>query len=449
MSSPQSAHRLMDLVDSPDLFDLPYEEIAPMQLEAARDLYALRRQKLAILRERGDDCGVTDIRSLADVVPLLFSHTTYKSYPETFISNRRWALLTRWFDTVSAVPVEVDVTGVETIDDWVDRMWENGHHLYATSGTTGKCSFLNNTKADRDFVERGVARYTFWPKPLDPNGPKMRYYQAWPSNGPQAPMHWFAVTRKLFGRPDASFSLSEPIKVSHLSRVGAMRKAMSENKVTSSEVAAYEDEMKKREARLKAELRAMVADLVEHRNELIMINFWSQMTAVLQIARELGVKDGEFPNLYSWGRPRKRIANVASLEDLEAEANRFFTPKQMFGAYGMTELSLTMPECEAGRYHVPPWIMVLLLDRKGNELAPAEGISEGRAGFMDFSREGRWGGIMSGDKIQVDFSGKCACGRRGLTILDTVSRYADTGSDKVDCAGTFDAYVRGVMEVAQ
>jgi len=445
MSSPQSAHRLMDLVDSPDLFDLPYEEIAPMQLEAARDLYALRRQKLAILRERGDDCGVTDIKSLADVVPLLFSHTTYKSYPETFISNRRWALLTRWFDTVSAVPVEVDVTGVETIDDWVDRMWENGHHLYATSGTTGKCSFLNNTKADRDFVERGFARYTFWPKPLDPNGPKMRDYQTWPLQGPQAPMHWFAVTRKLFGRPEASFSLSEPIKVSYLSRNGAMRKAMAEGRVSPEDIAAYQDEMQARQARITAELREMVADMVEHRNEPMVLNIVPQLQPIIDIVREMGVKDGDFAEVYFWPRVRKRFG-AGDLLALEADALRLFTPKQVFGCYGMTELSLPMPECEARRYHLPPWIMLLLLDRNGAQLAPSEGVVEGRAGYLDLSREGRWGGIITGDKIQVDFSGKCACGRQGPTILDTISRYSDTGDDKIDCAGSFDAYVRGVLE---
>ncbi len=33
--------------------------------------------------------------------------------------------------------------GIQGIDDWVDRMWAAGHYVYATSGTTGKCSFLN------------------------------------------------------------------------------------------------------------------------------------------------------------------------------------------------------------------------------------------------------------------------------------------------------------------
>ena len=58
--------------------------------------------------------------------------------------------------------------------------------------------------------------------------------------------------------------------------------------------------------------------------------------------------------------------------------------------------------------------------------------------------DGRWGGVISGDKVQIDFS-PCACGAKGPSIRDNVTRYADLeGDDKIGCAGTVDAYVRGV-----
>ena len=42
-------------------------------------------------------------------------------------------------------------------------------------------------------------------------------------------------------------------------------------------------------------------------------------------------------------------------------------------------------------------------------------------------------------------SGPCACGSKGPSIRDNVVRYADLeGDDKIGCAGTVDAYVRGV-----
>jgi hypothetical protein len=73
-----------------------------------------------------------------------------------------------------------------------------------------------------------------------------------------------------------------------------------------------------------------------------------------------------------------------------------------------------------------------------------EGEIEGRAAFFDLSLDGRWGGIITGDKISIDF-GPCACGQKGPTVRDNIVRYADLeGDDKIGCAGTIDAYVRGV-----
>ena len=79
-----------------------------------------------------------------------------------------------------------------------------------------------------------------------------------------------------------------------------------------------------------------------------------------------------------------------------------------------------------------------------------EGETEGRAAFFDLSLDGRWGGVITGDKIAIDF-GPCKCGSAGPSIRDNIARFADLvgpdgsgGDDKIGCAGTVDAYVRGV-----
>jgi hypothetical protein len=69
---------------------------------------------------------------------------------------------------------------------------------------------------------------------------------------------------------------------------------------------------------------------------------------------------------------------------------------------------------------------------------------EGRAAFFDLSLDGRWGGVISGDKISLQFE-PCACGNKGVSVKDNITRYADIkGDDKIGCAGTVDAYVRGL-----
>jgi hypothetical protein len=90
-------------------------------------------------------------------------------------------------------------------------------------------------------------------------------------------------------------------------------------------------------------------------------------------------------------------------------------------------------------------VVPLILDKSGDSLLPPlRDEYEGRAAFFDLSIDGRWGGVISGDRISIDFR-PCACGNKGPSIRDTIARYADLeGDDKIGCAGTVDAYVRGV-----
>ena len=87
----------------------------------------------------------------------------------------------------------------------------------------------------------------------------------------------------------------------------------------------------------------------------------------------------------------------------------------------------------------------MILNKDGDELVPhTEGELEGRAGFFDLALDGRWGGVITGDKVSLDL-GPCACGNAGPTIRDDIARFADLeGDDKIGCAGTVDAYVRGL-----
>jgi hypothetical protein len=122
------------------------------------------------------------------------------------------------------------------------------------------------------------------------------------------------------------------------------------------------------------------------------------------------------------------------------------TPERTCHAYGMQEMNTTAPRCSHGRYHIPPWVMLLLLDESGEQLIepPATGEVEGRAAFFDLSLDGRWGGIISGDKIRATWQ-PCPCGNRSPSVADDIQRYADLASgDKIACSGTIDAYVRGV-----
>src|SRR5271165_607675 len=87
-----------------DPFVTPAKELAALRLEAAREVFDERRRQIPLLQRRAGEAGIKTIRTLADLVPLLFSHTTYKSYPANFVSKGRWRQLLSWFGTMSALP---------------------------------------------------------------------------------------------------------------------------------------------------------------------------------------------------------------------------------------------------------------------------------------------------------------------------------------------------------
>lgn len=381
--------QLLDLVDADDPFGFPDEEILPLQIAAAQESFARLRTVIPLLDSRAEGAGIQEITSLDDIVPLLFSHTVYKSYPQSFVTKGRWDRLLAWYDSLAAQSVSdvVDLDGVENIDDFAEALTRAGASPYVTSGTSGKVSLLNNTVGDRERSHRIGAAILGWPRPLRTYR-SMRFYALGPSRG-----------------------YSKHIEFSH-------------------------------------NLHDLASDIADHRREpMVVMGVWTQHWAIMERAHELGFGDGEFhPDscVYLLGG----LKGVSLPPDYREQIYRFYGDVHRFMTYGMTEIDPTAPICEAGRYHRPPWLMWLVLDQAGERLAEpgADGMLDGRFAVLSFNNEGRWAGLISGDHVHMD-TGRCACGRPGPTILDDVVRYSEQegGDDKIGCAGPRFQFIEGEL----
>jgi hypothetical protein len=112
----------------------------------------------------------------------------------------------------------------------------------------------------------------------------------------------------------------------------------------------------------------------------------------------------------------------------------------VFSAYGMTELTGPMPGCMENVAHIPPYIVPFLLDPESGAILPRNGLQTGRFAAVDLLAQNLWGGVITGDKVTIEWDGACPCGRKGAYVLDSVERYsaAVTGDDKVTCSATVD-----------
>jgi hypothetical protein len=83
----------------------------------------------------------------------------------------------------------------------------------------------------------------------------------------------------------------------------------------------------------------------------------------------------------------------------------------------------------------------LILDPETSELLPRKGAQTGRAAFFDLAINGVWGGLITGDKIEIDWS-DCPCGRTTSHISGKVTRFSveQGGTDKISCTATPEAH---------
>lgn len=448
---PSARRQLLGLIDTPDAaYNQPAAELRDLQLQAARELFEERRTQIPLVRKLADDAGITAIRSFADLVPLLFAHTVYKSYPPSFVDKGRWDRMLEWLGTLSVADVStVDVSGVTDVDEWLDRLWDAGHAVIATSGSSGKCSFLNHTMGDRANKTAHMRHSVGWP--YVKAGERRPFFWLGPLKGRNSAIESAISNAENWGRPDAIHALSEqPLRISDVSRMAAMRTKMASGTATPDEIESMNAGAAEQAARMRAEVNRVADTILAHRREPIFLSgLWSQHMLIIQRARELGIGDGEFHPQTLLGAGGG-IKGVALPDDYKEQVERFYGKVVRFGAYGMTEMAQILPRCEAGRYHAAPGLIMLPLNENGDKLLTAEdgvgGVVEARFAFLDLLYEGRWGGLITGDKVTVDFADRCPCGRHGPTLLDNITRYSQTGQDDhIGCAGTIDAYIRGAV----
>src|SRR3984957_19111520 len=242
---PMSAlQEILSLLDVADPYRAAPAALRELQLEALRERFAEKLRQIPILARRAKETGIEEIRSLSDGVPLLFTHTNYKSYPESFVDKGQWANMNRWLQTLSSQPVEnVRLDGVRDADDWLARLADAGHHLFASSGTSGKCSFLDQTSKDLEVADRA------YQLSFDAQNQTFRaandriVFVFFPERG----VHRLCSPNSHFWRRVAApgqlhFLSNEPLLATPGIRAGQLRRAIAAGTALPDEIAAFEAE---------------------------------------------------------------------------------------------------------------------------------------------------------------------------------------------------------------
>jgi hypothetical protein len=449
--SQSAKSQLLDVLNGQDPYGTTVEDREAVQLAAAAEVVAMRGDQVRTLRRRMQEEGIGRIRSLADIVPLLFSHTTYKSYPESFVRDGRWRHLNIWMSALSTVPVEVDVDDCADVDEWLARQHAADHRVIASSGTSGKCSFLDASPVDDEIFARALPRASAWTLgvPVGQNyqsvfiGPRIgtgRFVRAY-----RAAEEAFAVSGK------GTWLSQDPVLVAEINRLGQLRQRIADGVAAPSEVRAAQAEAQRKQAEAEEQYRVL-ADVVgglKNGGPAYIQGGWGRIYRLAATCRQLGIPPGDFPagSVVVGGGGLK---GTPVPPDYEAQIADFFAPARLANSYGMAECNAPWAQCPAGRFHCPPTTVPLILDKSGTELLnEQQGTVVGRYACLDLTVDGRWGGIISGDRVTAHF-GACPCGLGNAPQISSVDRYIDLpeGDDKLSCAGTVESYLGGFLALA-
>jgi hypothetical protein len=441
-------------------FTLTAAERDEIHLAGLARRFETLRPRLSALDKLAQEQSVDAIARIDDIVPLLFPHTVYKSYPLSFLEKARFDRLTRWLDGLTTVDLSgVDTTGIETIDDWIrllDRTTEL--RVLHTFGTSGKLSFLPRTR------EQWITGVTLTANCLrDWNGPgtgpdllrhPMPLIQPSYRHGASASNRGIDLMIKMYaGGDENSLSLYPEARFSAdmASLAGRMRAAESRGEQGQIELSpallARRDEFARNERERPDRMKAFFDTAVERfaGRDVMIFAVWPILFEWAEAGLAQGLRNvfGAGSVLMTGGGSKGRVLP----DGWRQQIFDFVGFDSYYEFYGMSELMANCPRCAEGNFHIPPVLVPFVLDPDSGHPLPRTGQQTGRFALFDLMPDSYWGGLITGDEVTVaGWDEPCRCGRTGPYAFPVIRRFSETqgGDDKINCAGAPEAHDRAV-----
>jgi phenylacetate-coenzyme A ligase PaaK-like adenylate-forming protein len=438
-----------------ELQSLPKAQMEELQVEGLRYRFRQHRDAIPMLTKLADGQGLNDIGELNDVVPLLFDHTMYKSYPPSLLHNYRFGELTKWLNKLTRHDLSgFDATGCDSVDSWIDKLnATTPMHIHHTSGSSGTFSFMPKSRYDweRFFTQYPVTLFREFGDTTPPETLPLEMHVIFPSYESGYVSHsvlndflkiLFCNNRpELFHAAYRSRSSSDVALLMARVRAAAAKGELDRLEIPPALLARrneFLDEQKDVEAHTRNFLRETCASIEGQR-------FFMQAPSSMAytIAAD-GLKNGEKLTF----TPNSYIVSGGGGKGIDLPVDWHETVREYFGVdrvvrvYGMTELISQAPICSAGYFHPMPMCIPYILDPDTSEPLPRTGTVTGRWAHYDLMADGYWGGFISGDEVTMHWDEQCACGRTTPFIETDIQRYSEKrhGDDKITCAASAEVY---------
>jgi len=439
------------------MFSVPYAEIRELQLEALRYRFDHLRTRVQLLDRLAQRNEVDGIGALEDGGRLLYPSNVYKSYPFGWLVDEEYGRLTKWLGQLTAHDVSrVDITGVESLDDWFTRLESvTDLRVCHSSSTSGKLSFV--PRGVDEWVRRSASLAFGYEAAGHDEGPEHVSFEELPfvstfyRTGHSAIlMHtdWFirVHTDPDGTHPERVLTLFPGALSSDLMVIaGRLRSGQLSGDPQSMQLP---QRMLERRAELGGLLEgtsgeridAFVTEAAERfaGQRVLVGGVWPSMVDAAVAALRLGQRDVFDPTSFVMsGGGEKGRTLPANANELVRDWTGVSRSQE---GYGMSELMGANTKCPLGRFHLNPWLVPYVLEPDTLEALPSAGRVSGRFAGIDLMASSYWSGFLSTDLVTLTWDPTCECGRQGPYLEPEIRRVDNVEDDKVSCAATAGAH---------
>lgn len=433
---------------------MAWREVEERQRDALQWRFESLRRRIPILARMIERQGVEQITDLESVLPLLYDHTVFKSYPTSLIDNKRFDGLTRWLDKLTAHDLSgVDTSGCEGLDDWISVLDQDTPLcLSHSSGTTGTLSLLPWDKNEWDklgLLHSALILQRFGDDEDCRRHDGIDVVYPFYRSGALGHLRNNDQVVKHLSKSEERFHAAYPVRLSSdvMYLAGRLRAARANGRMDAIHIDPIllkrKEEFDAQTARAGEQLAAffdtVLSELAGKR--ILILSTWNLVHGMARAGLDRGMQS-QFSSdsiVISGGGAK----GMTPPENWKDDVVAFIGNDRVRGGYSMSEIALAGFSCEYDHHHLNPWIIPFVLDPATAQPLPRTGVQIGQAAFFDLLAESHWGGFISGDQVTLNWEPDCRCGRSTPYYLDNVCRLVDqyaADDDKITCAATADAH---------
>jgi hypothetical protein len=446
---------ILDL-DYDAMMRMPQAEIDTLQRHWVCKRFAELRPELPMLDRLATEQGITEVREIDDIAPVLFAHTVYKSYPLSYLERNRFDKLTKWLSGLTTTDLSgIDAKGIESIDDWLDEVdAKSDLTIFHTSGTSGKLSFIPRTKQQARLMsmQTGI-RLRDWfghnsrddmmkrHRPIINPGYQFGAATAQRMGRWQAELFAGGFDNVLYLYPGVRFSADMQ------SLAGRIRNAEAKGELGSLQIPQALLERREQLLELERQRPQAVARFLEK--------------AVERFGGENVYIGGIYSLLYDWAvdggqHGQSRVFGPDTIVTTGGGTKGRTFPDnwkniiwdylgvdRFYDTYAMTECTSMAGYCEHEKYHFNPLTVVYPIDPVTGEVLPRRDGTTARMALFDLIPDSYWAGFVTGDEVTLGgWQTPCPCGRTGVYAEPAIRRFSEKegGDDKVLCSGAPEAH---------